>query len=262
MLAAGWGFFSAVCACAEDDDVRWLREPLPDREELVVANTDDYALGAQWFLRGSDGRVRELGEGLAAMHEVYRLLPSPDGALLAVVSAGEGHPVLEVVGLRALQARGAFEALHTVDPYPGGIDVVRWSDDGLVVTSDIALTYRGADGRVDPSLLLAEREEFRLVPGSWRLVAITFSATELGDRALADLEHEESWRRGEAARVLAALGEARFLPALEQQLQREGNRDVRLALREALASIRRERLPRRPAPPWRAAATCARDPRI
>jgi hypothetical protein len=239
-MLAGLGL-GPVGGLAADSEVtrRMLRLPLGGGEELVVANAAGHDTAGQWFLRRADGRLHDLGEGLAAMHEVDSLLPSPDGMLLAVLSVGEGHPFLEVVDLHALRAQGDYLVVRDVDPYPGSIEISRWSDGDLVVGSDIALTYAGEDGRVSSSLLLAEREEFKLLRGSWEVEAVTFSAAELGDHQLAKLASGESWEREEAARALAALAEPRFVPALEGRLRRERDREVRRTLRQALAALRR-----------------------
>jgi len=79
MVIAGLSLGPGSGLAAEADATRSvLRVPIGGGEELIVANADDYETAAQWFLRRADGRLRDLGEGLAGMHEVHRLLASPD----------------------------------------------------------------------------------------------------------------------------------------------------------------------------------------
>lgn len=225
---------------AAEEEVAWVRQPLGDGEELVVGNPADYGVEAQWYLRRADGSIVEveLGGELGALPRVDWLLPSPDGELLALVSSNSCGNHLEVIDLRTLRSAGAYTVLREVDPWPGTIGEVAWDERDLVLESDIALTYAGAEGRVDSSLLLPSSELFVLRRGSWRVEALTFSASALGDHHLAKLDSEEREERHEAALALAALGEARFAPALRARLRHEEDRDVRGALRRALASLR------------------------
>ncbi|HWQ10381.1 MAG TPA: hypothetical protein VN436_14775, partial [Holophaga sp.] len=61
----------------------------------------------------------------------------------AVVSVGEGHPVLDVLDLaRVLAGTHGDHSLLTLDPYPGFIELAGWRGGCLRVRSDRPL----ADG--------------------------------------------------------------------------------------------------------------------
>jgi hypothetical protein len=95
---------------------------------------------------------RNLGCDLTAMHQVVELLPAPSrnselphalakrDDLLAVLSVGEGHPVLEIVLLRALLEQGTYRARCTFNPFPGSIQVKQWEGGFLLVEADIDLS--------------------------------------------------------------------------------------------------------------------------
>jgi hypothetical protein len=230
---------------AGDNGIEWLRQPMGDGEELVVANAADYSFRAQWHLRGPDGTIHELVDAVGGLQKIDRLLPSPDGELLAVVSSGSCGNTLEVVELRALRTAGTYKVRREVDPFPGTIGEVAWDGDDLVLESDIALTHAGPDGRVDESLLLPSSEWFVLRRASWRLESVTFSTRDLVERLLAQLTQEERWEaRAEAIRALAALAELKALPDVAAELAAVLNREptvaVRRELRRAIALLRRD----------------------
>lgn len=97
--------------------------------------------GARWFLREGD-LERPLPAPPVALFPVT-LLPSPNGRHLAVVSVGEGHPVLDILdATRAAAGTHGDRSLLFVDPYPGTIELVGWRGGRLLVRSDRPL----ADG--------------------------------------------------------------------------------------------------------------------
>ena len=73
------------------------------------------------------------------MRQVSDVSISPDRKWAAVVSVGEGHPMLEVIELERLLAKREFAAMTTINPFPGTIHVQGWSDSALLVTSDVPL---------------------------------------------------------------------------------------------------------------------------
>lgn len=133
---------------------------------------------APWFILARGGECRKIGENLAAMHRVVKVKASSDQNLLAVISAGEGHPVLEVASLPDLLAEGKLRVLREIDPYPGGIEVVGWEGRKLIVESGMPLDWPlAANGRVattgDPLLvMLKSPARFSLDTDSGRIVRL------------------------------------------------------------------------------------------
>lgn len=107
--------------------------------------TDERA--ACWRLACGSGKPGRLGCDLSQMHQVASLSVSPDRRRLAVVSVGEGHPILELVDLPALLRQRKYAMLCTVNPFPGTINVVGWSDGRVLVESDVLLTVANSDER-------------------------------------------------------------------------------------------------------------------
>lgn len=134
---------------------------LGNDEFLCVINTD-YETGAYWFLiKGKYGN-QSLGNNLSQLAEVHQLLSSPDGNYLAVLSVGEGHPVVEVIDLQKLRSKNEYAALHIIDPYPGTVAIDCWEGSNLIIDSTVPLNLRKENGRVDPDLIFPEAKKFIL----------------------------------------------------------------------------------------------------
>jgi len=130
-------------------------------ETLCVINTD-YEKGAYWFvIKGAYGN-RAIGNNLSQLAEVHQLMLAPDGKYLAVLSVGEGHPVIEVIDLQKLRDKYEYTTLHVLDPYPGVMTIDRWEGSKLIIDSNVPLNLRKENGRVDPDLLLPENKKFAL----------------------------------------------------------------------------------------------------
>ena len=102
--------------------------------------------GAQWFLQ-DDQRLRRLPSPPVALFPAS-LSPSPEGRYLAVISVGEGHPILDILDLeRVLTGTHGEHSLRTLDPYPGFIELAGWEGGSLRVRSDRPLTTCDQSGR-------------------------------------------------------------------------------------------------------------------
>jgi hypothetical protein len=138
-----------------------LLHSIGNEELLCVINTENEN-GAYWFILKNMGRSRELGSNLSCLHQVHQILPSPDNRYLAVASVGEGHPMVEVIDLGKLRLQSKYVVLQEIDPYPGIISIDRWDGSYLIVNSNVPLTQRKEDGRVDPNHLLPKDEAFSI----------------------------------------------------------------------------------------------------
>ena len=91
-------------------------EPLPSltgvKTALCVINTQNE--GAQWFVLGG-GINKHLGGIEAAFYIVSSVSVSPDGQYAAVVSVGEGHPILEAIDVRKLLDQNTYTVLHSIN---------------------------------------------------------------------------------------------------------------------------------------------------
>lgn len=133
--------------------------PSPQDETTIYTRTRKDQTSA-WFVRRPDGTVKKLRGPNTALALVAEVRRSPSGAWLAVVSVGEGHPILDVFDAQAVLRGEAPDPLVTVNPYPGTISIAGWSDDGaLLVESDAELTLEPRDsGRT----IMDDVEEFAI----------------------------------------------------------------------------------------------------
>jgi len=140
-----------------------LLEPLSDGITAVCAvNTLDK--GAQWFLLKAQGSMNEfLGTIETAFYMVSSIKASPDDRYLAVLSVGEGHPLVEVIDLPQLLSQHQYTVLHTINPYPGVAYLKGWQGTELQIASDMLLTRRDpATGDVPEEFMLVDDEVFGL----------------------------------------------------------------------------------------------------
>jgi hypothetical protein len=104
---------------------------------------------ACWRLRCAAAAPRELGCDVTALHQIVSIQASPDQRHLAVMTVGEGHPILEIVALQALVAQGEYAVRCTFNPYPGTIWVSGWQPGGLHIGSDVDLQLEAQEQRAD-----------------------------------------------------------------------------------------------------------------
>jgi len=140
-----------------------LIEPLGNGDSgLCAVNSAD---GAQWFWLNAphSGMNEPLGTIEAAFFLVDSIKASPDGRYLAVMSVGEGHPIIEVVDLPQLLRQRQYTVLHSINPYPGVAYLEVWQGAELHITSDMLLTHQDpVTGDVPENFMLAGDEVFAL----------------------------------------------------------------------------------------------------
>jgi hypothetical protein len=161
-----------VPPAAKASDEEAVRAPLVERVspkcQISVQNRSDFG-GACWSLACDSKKTRKLGCELAAMSTVGVVSASPDRRWLAVISAGEGHPFLEIVDLGRLVRDRGYRALLTINPYPGTINLVRWSSDALIVESDMPLTEMPIPLEEAESRMIDPPGTFRIRIGTWKV---------------------------------------------------------------------------------------------
>ncbi len=138
-----------------------LMAPIGNNLILCVINTH-HESGACWYILAENGNNQKLGSNLSQLMEVQLLSASPSKKYLAVLSVGEGHPMIEVVDLKLLKDKNKYKTLHIVDPYPGFVSFVGWYGERLILESDMPLNHRGKDGRVNSDLAQQKNARFIL----------------------------------------------------------------------------------------------------
>lgn len=136
---------------------------------LFAINLSAGTKPAAWFV--ADGSVEPLPPPPFALATVVTLAVSPKKKL-AILSAGEGHPVLHVASWNDVVRGQATVAMATIDPYPGSVAFDRWDGETLLVRSDVPLDRRSADGRVPAGTEAGAWRHYRWEPIQDRLVAV------------------------------------------------------------------------------------------
>ncbi|ALG68057.2 hypothetical protein [Beggiatoa leptomitoformis] len=107
-------------------------------KQLCVLRTDQES---HWFLFSAQSFTVKL-DIPASFYGVTAFEISPTEHWIAIASAGEGHPALDVFPLQPLLENQAVEARYSINPYPGSIDMERWEDaEHLRITTDRWLPY-------------------------------------------------------------------------------------------------------------------------
>lgn len=96
------------------------------------------------------------------MHQIDSVSIAPNRKYIAVLSVGEGHPVLEIAALAPLLKSGKFAAQCEVNPYPGTILPSTWSNGKLIVQTDIDLTLKDIEQRA--TSISESMREYRIDP--------------------------------------------------------------------------------------------------
>lgn len=238
---SGWWWGLSAAAAAADGGER-LAAMLPDGRLLRVVPGAEAAAPGRWQVVGPRRAIRDLGCGRQKGCKVFEILPSPDGRMLAVVSASEGHPFLEVFAVEPLRQEGRWALLWEFNPYPGTVALVGWRDGRLRLETDNPLALVGCPAgaaeelwpdqvavEVDPRWGSASRRRLRAPLLRWLAKAWRESAGE---------------RRVWVARRAAEMQARELLPLVmvaPHTLAGGSDRDSEegAALREALARLRR-----------------------
>lgn len=139
---------SNLAKAKEPEDL--LQVSLPDGCQLTAEIRRDET-AACWHLQCADAPPKQLACDVTALHQITELSVSPDGQSLAVMSVGEGHPILEWVAVAPLRDRGDYQVLCEQNPYPGTIWMQGWQDELMKIGASVDLRIEGAESRIDVS---------------------------------------------------------------------------------------------------------------
>lgn len=116
----------------------------------------------EWFI-SSKNKLKKLKNPPETMLRIFTLKASPDKKYLAVLSADEGHPEIDIFDLEAILDDQKTEAICGVDPYPGVVFIIKWEGKNLHIGSNIFLSEKDAQySRMPESLTLFSVESFVL----------------------------------------------------------------------------------------------------
>ncbi|MDQ6961267.1 MAG: hypothetical protein Q9M28_01875 [Mariprofundaceae bacterium] len=120
----------------------------PSQSIVVIS---DHQEGQLWYKLDENHQLKGLALFTGTSFQpVDQIAISPDDQWIAVITVGEGHPLIAVYDLQSAlhgddddynrEERKGFTALF-IDPYPGYIEIVGWKGKQLIVISDVALDH-------------------------------------------------------------------------------------------------------------------------
>lgn len=152
MMRRSIGFGMVLASVLAADAVaaasREIRVPLDSGCVLsvdVVLDGDP----ACWRLACPGKAERELACDVTAMHQVSSVMLGEAGTTLAVVSVGEGHPILELVPLAPLVDAGVYSAACTINPFPGTFSDITYVRPGWQVEATVDLLKTMQEARAN-----------------------------------------------------------------------------------------------------------------
>lgn len=131
--------FTSAGANATNQGYDVITAKVGEQSELLVINLADRS--SHWYVVGGVGGNRMLGTDFAGFHFLAELAASSDYQYLAVVSVGEGHPLLEIIDLPLWLEQGVYQVLHALNPYPGDFELQGWQGHTLHFASTGELDY-------------------------------------------------------------------------------------------------------------------------
>jgi hypothetical protein len=149
-----------------EDSAKVLSAKLPDGCTVEVDVRSDET-PACWRLQCTDAEPRRLGCDVTELHQVAEIKASPDGRWLALISVGEGHPILEIADLREWRKLDRYQSPCSVNPYPGTISMGDWQAGQLRIESDLDLTVTQDDRSPDS---IGDTRRYGLWPAGCELV--------------------------------------------------------------------------------------------
>ncbi len=198
---------------------------------IFVIPTKDHenVPSSSWYLFRPGHPNRLLGKDLSAMLQLSQIEASPDGRYLAVVSVGEGHPILEVMDIPALVDNHKTKNLIEMNPYPGYLAIHRWRGKNLVVESDMLLTHGGMNGRshVPSALGLDPSEKFNINISTKKISPVNRILKTPVKYYGRKLRHKKLSTRRLAVEALKALNSSSALPYLKKALKKEKDMSLR-----------------------------------
>lgn len=118
----------------------------------------------EWFIQTAKQR-NALPSPAVSMLWVSKISIDAENHYLAVVSVGEGHPILDVFSLIDVLAGKAVEPLLSVNPYPGALSLLAWRSGELWVESDVhLLDYSENNEQME---ILETAQQYALQPKDW-----------------------------------------------------------------------------------------------
>jgi hypothetical protein len=210
---------------------------LAEQKYLCVI-TPEYE-SSEWFLLRPQWRPTKLERMPQSMMQLSEFKVSPNHKWVAIVSAGEGHPMLDVVNLEKVLAERESdsevkpdEASYTINPYPGFINLVGWQGEKLIFTTDRWLAY-------NTPLLNEDEMQFALNLLTGEIKPLSTDLTDpLVYYGKILKSKPEQWKSLEAITALQQINKLTAIPLLKEILRQQKDPELRQAIQEAIKAIK------------------------
>lgn len=216
------------------EKINFASEEYRLKVNVFKENTDDgLSMWSEWTVSNPREKYK-LECGLSSMIQITDVKVSQSSKYLAIVSVGEGHPFLDLIDLQALLQNKECKILASINPYPGIINIEKWQNDKLIVTSSALLTHQ-IDEQYPIEFMTTEQERFLFDPETQVFKALSANAknpTNYFIKLLSDSENKLY-----AIDVLGLLKEPQAIANLERMLSKEIDPEVIEKLNASIKKI-------------------------
>lgn len=240
MISTLLGFFWSLPIFATQEILQAFQcHPMASSEhelKLCVLNLSEDQ--AQWFIL-KDARLSErVPVAPQSLSNVSDFQISPAQSFLAIVSIGEGHPILDVIELKPLLEQKIEKSLLSINPYPGFIHIEKWQQEQLIVVTDRLLTYSTSTetGKGYP-LSLSDGEKFSLEIPTGKITPLTAHAKNPIRFYSQQIYSSHLWEVSEAITALISLQADQATPILKQALKHHQDVEIKKELRKAIEKL-------------------------
>jgi hypothetical protein len=186
------------------------------------SETEGLSMWTEWNVYSPTG-PKKISCDLSSMIQVTDIKSSPNNKYLAILSVGEGHPILDIVDLQALLINQECKNITSVNPYPGIINIDRWKEDKLVVTSSVLLTHK-IDEQYPIDFPTTSEEKFLISPENQEIKALSANAKNPSAYFIKLLSDKEN--KNYAIDVLGLLKSKEAIPILQSMLSKETDPEI------------------------------------
>ncbi len=198
-------------------------------------SSEDFTIDCDWLVIANK-QVTHLECQPNSFIQVFEIKASPDGKFLAVMSAGEGHPSLDIVDLQTLVTKHECKTVVSINPYPSYINIEKWSGNKLIVESEMLLTHKIEDNF---PVNLFSSETFAIDPRTNEITAISNIAKEPIPHLINMLSDNNY--KSSAIEALVSLKAYSAIPHLEKMLLGEADLDTKERIKAAINELNQQK---------------------
>lgn len=115
----------------------------PSKGIMVITDERE---GQIWFRTEKESKIAIIPNvPQTSLYDVWQIQISPDDRFMAVLSAGEGHPEIDIFELKNILKQeytndNEAEPVLSINPYPGSVWIKEWKNEKtLIIESDMPL---------------------------------------------------------------------------------------------------------------------------